>query len=124
MVDEGIGSTRSDDGDVRDRLPEELARALRPALVSDYAAWLSAYRACGHRVAIEDDADFADIVASFVVATADFRLEPRYGREALNVIVPLGVRFLGGELGHSTLFFHDGPRSTDRAVAAYRDTPA
>lgn len=124
MIDEDRIRHVEVEGDPRGRLPAALASALRPALAADYAAWISAYLACGRSVTIEDDGDFADISASFFVATADFRLEPRYGSDAVNVIVPLGIRFLGGQLGHSALFFHDGPRPTDRHVAIYRDTPA
>lgn len=39
------------------------------------------------------------------VATRDFKMEPLYGSLSLDIIVPEGVEYLGGELAHSSLYF-------------------
>jgi len=82
-----------------------LRRRLRPAHRKDYEAWLSGYLATGEQST--HHYPYAFSVAEFYVATEDFVMRELYGSNAISVIVPSDVRWLGGQLGHCNLYFMD-----------------
>lgn len=92
------------DREWRDR---ELMRLLRPAAPLDYAQWLTGYMGNGGQPTHYYDYPIAR--ASFYVAIRHFSLEhPLFGANAVNIIIPEGVAFLGGDLGHCNLYYMDG----------------
>lgn len=84
---------------------ESLLPHLKPATAEDYTRWLRGYMERGGSITHCYDYDL--LPDEFYVAQSDFALIPLYGVDAVHIIVPHGVRFLGGELGHCTLYFED-----------------
>ena len=81
--------------------------SLRKAEISDYENWLSGYFANGGEVSHYYDYPFQRW-DNFYVATQDFEVCPLYGSASILIIVPKGIKYLGGNIGHSTLYLCDG----------------
>ena len=92
---------------------------LRPATRDDYKRWLIGYLRSGGEPTHYYDYKFPE--REFYVAVMDFRIQPLYGAFSFSIIVPKGIRFLGGELGHINLFLMDGFRNIGGWVPVYED---
>ena len=104
-----------------------------PATVADYQRWLVAHRKSGNEPTHHYDYPFAQgnlahlgsgpdfRKPKWYVAERNFRAVPLFGAAAVNIIVPKGVNFLGGNLGHSTLFFEADGRTDGHCVPSYTD---
>ena len=101
----------------------------RQGTVEDYNRWMEAFvQGDGTPVSYSSGTMHT---SRFFVATKNFRMRPLFGADAIEVIVPEDVKYLGGELAHSTLYFmkvkdRDGEMRTtasdSRSVVAYDDT--
>ena len=85
-----------------------------------YVDWLRGYIAAGGKPTHCYDYHYS---SRFYVAKGDFTTGGECGAFARDVLVPEGVRHLGGDLGHNKLFFFDGFQTpTPRWVPIYCDT--
>ena len=89
---------------------------LRPAARSDYERWLTKFLAAGVTPTHYYDYPWGGVsnrggewLPHWYVAESDFRMLPLCGSAAVQIIVPEGVRCLGGDAGHCNLFFEAGP---------------
>lgn len=98
----------------------DLFPCLRPASRSDYIKWLRAYVEAGNEPTHYYDHPF-DQWDNFYVAKRDFELIPLCGASAINIIVPEGVKCLGGSRGHINLYFYEGPAAKG-TVPVFNDT--
>ncbi len=98
----------------------EIEPKLRPASKGDYEDWLWSYMKKEGQPTNYYDYPFERVAKTMFKAKDDFKMTPLYGAQAIHVIVPEGVKFLGGELGHSTLYFADG-HVEGRWVPVYED---
>ncbi|GAI06623.1 unnamed protein product [marine sediment metagenome] len=97
---------------------------LRQARVEDYKNWLAGFLEKGGKPTHCYDYFLESSLDQWRVAFSNFQVIPLFGADALNIIIPNGIKFLGGELGHSTLYFmHDFSRKaiTDGWVPIYSD---
>jgi len=118
-------------GDKRDAIErmDEKARALLNGRLMvagkrDYDEWLTGYMAQGNEPTHYYEYPWSRVAGSFFVATKDFELPPLFGVSAISLIVPKSVKFLGGGLGHSRLYFEDGYTMKGEyiVVPVYQDT--
>ena len=79
------------------------AEAFEPLPLSRYIEWLTAYTQAGGLITHVYDYPYER--AGFLLARSDFSLGGECGSQARPVLVPAGVRHLGGKLGHNTLYF-------------------
>lgn len=93
--------------------------AFRPATIDEYTAWLRKYVEAGGVVTHAYDHPFARI--GMVTALRDFTTDDECGAEALKIVVPDGVRWLGGTPGHNVLFFMHAPGTGRLFVPSYDD---
>lgn len=81
-------------------LPRGQAKSsFRPAAVGDYLGWLLARR----ELRPEEFRCVPFAEAGWVVAVADFRTHGEVGEAARTIIVPKGVRHLGGDIGDNVV---------------------
>ena len=93
----------------------------RKARIGEYIEWLKAYLYAGHKPTHYYGYPWEH--NGFLVATSDFVLGGECGACARSIIVPQGVRCLGGDLGHNHLYYVDGPRYVGFGVVpVYTDT--
>ena len=98
---------------------KEMKGIITPASPAYYRRWLRAY--------IEDGGkptnyyDYND-TNTYYVATSDFTIYPLYGSSGVNIIVPPGVKYLGGNPGHNSIFTIDGPGVVGSRVPVYKDS--
>lgn len=84
----------------------DILKNMKTASVEDYTDWLRGYLANG-----ETPSDYCDYpmptTFGWFVATRDFDLIHLCGSFTMNIIVPVGVNFLGdvNNIGHSALYF-------------------
>lgn len=81
---------------------------LRQARVEDYKNWLAGFLEKGGKPTNCYEYPMEPGLDDWKVALNDFQISPLFGTESLNIIVPSGIKFLGGELGHNNLYFMDG----------------
>jgi len=111
-----------------DRLDEKakslLVGKLRVGSRFDYEDWLLGYMLQGNDPTQYFDVPWYKAGINMFVATKDFELTPLFGVSAISVFVPKGIKFLGGELGHSKLYFEEGYRMQGEFlfVPVYEDT--
>ena len=99
-----------------------IENCVREAAPADYLFWLAGYLATGGQPTHYYDYSIIDVMYKYYVATRDFHIAPLYGGMSINLIVPVGVTFLGGEPGHTNLFFEDGFTTSGGWVPVYQDT--
>ncbi len=102
----------------REKIMGSLEGKIRPATVRDYQSWLRGFVARGGKPTHSYDYDWRPYNA--YVATSDFKIpdvDRKYlsGASALEIIVPKGIHFNGGPLGHSTLFFEEGYKAVQES---------
>ncbi|MDO8537243.1 MAG: hypothetical protein Q7R94_03275 [bacterium] len=103
-----------------DDFKSKLMENLSPASVEDYKRWLRGYLEGGGKVTHVYDYPMSQ--QDFYVAHKDFKFEkPLYGAQSIKIIVPRGVRFLGGDLGHANLYFEDDYRASSGFVPIFED---
>ncbi len=101
-----------------------LAGKLRVGSKFDYEDWLTGYMLHGNDPTQYFDIPWFKAGINMFVATNDFQLTPLYGVSAISVLVPKGIKFIGGELGHSKLYFEEEYRMQGEFlyVPVYGDT--
>lgn len=77
-----------------------------PATAADYAVWLALHLKQGGR--ITHFYDYPMNRAGMLTALQPFSLAGECGAEAHSILVPEGVAFLGGDLGHCNLLMSGG----------------
>ena len=75
-----------------------------PALFEDYYRWAKAYTLKGGKFTQFIDAPWTNNKGRFAVARRDFTLSGGYGTNRIDVIIPEGIRFMGGDIGHCNLY--------------------
>lgn len=103
------------------RVHELLQGNIRPATVNNYIKWLRGYLQKGGKVTHTYDYPMDRVISSWVVAHSDFAIAPLHGSYSLNIIVLNGVKFNGGNLGHSKLYFMDEFTHESNLVPIYTD---
>ncbi len=78
-----------------------------PATIEDYEEWLKGFIQGSGDPTHYYDYPMDRVVDSFFIAIDDFEIIPLFGSQSISVIVPRGVNFLGGELGHNRLYFEE-----------------
>lgn len=94
---------------------------LRPAKVKDYKAWLAGFLEKGNKPTNCYDYPMERGLDDWKIACSDFQIVPLFGTDSLNIIIPKGIKFLGGELGHNNLYFMDGFHCMGGWVPIYSD---
>lgn len=93
----------------------------RPAKVEDYKKWLAGFMKKGSESTHFYNYPMKGSLDDWLVATADFELVPLYGANSLHIIVLNGVKFKGGDLGHTELYFMDRFEKQASWVPVYTD---
>ncbi len=83
---------------------QELFPCLRKATKHDYEKWLEGFIKSGKMPSHYYDYPF-DRWDNFYVATKDFKTIALCGASSINIIIPIGIKYLGGGIGHINLFF-------------------
>jgi len=94
---------------------------LRHATAEDYKRWLAGYLRSGRKPTHSYGYPMERTLDEFYVALDDFELAPLRGANAIHIIVPKGIKFLGGELGSTGLYFMDGFENKGGWVPVYDD---
>ena len=81
--------------------------SIRPAKVSECRSWMARYVFSGGRATYRYDYPASRSIDSWVVVSSGFIVSPRYGSNQRHYILADGVKFLGGDRGHSTIHFMD-----------------
>lgn len=98
----------------------EILPNMRQAKARDYKKWLKGFLELGGTPTHSYDYRFN---RKWYVAKQDFKLGDLCGSLSMHVIVPKGVNFLGGAMGHCNVFYMDGFRAHDPGfVPVYCDT--
>jgi hypothetical protein len=77
---------------------------LRHGTIEDYAKWIKEYVERGKKITHYYDYPMP-VDTFYVVTTREFCVSPLHGANSIKIIVPKGVKYLGGNLGHIELFF-------------------
>lgn len=116
-LDSRLGPIKSSRGEM---IVGSHSSALRQATKEDYLEWISGYLKEGALPTHYYDYEFNP--RDWHVAMIDFRFgSGLFGSNALSILVPSSVEFLGGTLGHSNLFFLNGFRHRGLSVPLYKD---
>lgn len=94
---------------------------LRQAKVKDYKNWLAGFLERGGKPTHCYDYPLERGMEEWKVALSDFQIVPLFGADSLDIIIPKGIKFLGGELGHTNLYFMDGFSHAGSWVPIYSD---
>lgn len=94
---------------------------LRPAKNNDYSEWLTQYIIYKGSMPT-NKCDYPMPEYNWFVAKSDFRMVPLYGSQAINIVVPSHVKYLGGDLGHSSLYFLKDHTNLGGSVPQYSNT--
>lgn len=86
-----------------------------------YVAWLRAYLADGGKITDVYDYPYPGEIR-FLLAIRDFTTDGETGSAARAILVPPGVRHLGGALGHCKLYFEADASSGPLAKSAVPET--
>jgi hypothetical protein len=98
---------------------ETLIKKTHPASVSDYTEWLKGYLQNGGKPT--HSYNYPMSRQAWYVADCDFKILPLYGAEAISIIIPTTVKFLGGVPGHCNLYFMDGFKVEGGIVPIFED---
>lgn len=75
-----------------------------PALFDDYLRWAKAYVRKGGKFTYFTNRPWDNTDGRFTVALQNFALSGGYGANRIDVIIPDGVEFMGGDIGHCGLY--------------------
>ncbi len=92
---------------------------IHKANIKDYKKWLTGYLSQGGKTTHYYDYDMSD--DTWFVAVRDFKIAPLYGANAKNIIVMSGVKFEGGDFGHTELYFMDGYKHIGDWIPIYEN---
>jgi len=95
---------------------------LKHATAEDYKEWLAGYLRRRERPTHFHDFPMERELYKFYKALANFEMEPFCEDSSINVIVPSGIIFLGGELGYANLYLMDGFIALGQEIPVYKDT--
>ena len=87
---------------------------------ADYTKWLKGFVDAGNTPTHYYSYPFSRW-DSFYVAKKDFELVPLYGADSINIIVPDGIKILGGSPGHNNIFCYTGYKHRG-TVPVFSDT--
>ncbi len=93
--------------------------AFEPAPLDWYVAWLRGYLRAGGQITHVYDYPYSRV--RFVLAARDFTTGGECGASARNILVPAGIRHLGGARGHCNLYFEKRHTLEGNLVPAYSD---
>lgn len=116
------GWARQDGGNEPDSTPtghRAAPDAFEPLPLDRYVAWLRGYLENGGQITHIRDYPYSR--ARFLLATRDFTTGGECGADARDILVPAGVRHLGGKIGHCGLYFEDRYTHRGHLVVAYSD---
>lgn len=105
-----------------DEVMSKLEGKLVPATKLDYNRWLGGYMESGKKPTHFYDYPMGRSLNEYYLATKDFEMGPLYGAKAINIIVPDGVKFLGGEIGHCNIYLMEGSKAIGSFVPVFQDT--
>lgn len=91
----------------------------RPCTVTEYAAWLKAWLDAGNQPTHYYDYPFER--QTWLTAQRNFTTGGECGANAVHVVVPAGVSYEGGALGHNQLYFMDGATQCGDFVPVFND---
>lgn len=95
----------------------------RSADNEEYLLWLAGFLKNGGSPTNFCDYKFEKTNFRFLVAKQNFHLNGSRGILAVEIIVPKGIRCLGGDIGDCDLYFMDGFRNTGGGfIPVYLDT--
>lgn len=94
---------------------------LRQARVKDYKDWLAGFLEKGNKPTHCYDYPMERGLDEWKIALVDFQIVPLFGTDSLQIIVPKGIKFLGGKLGHTNLYFMDGFSCLGGWIPIYSD---
>jgi hypothetical protein len=94
---------------------------LRKAKSRDYKKWLKGHLENGGEITHKYPYSFSRLSDQYYVAKSNFRISPLYGAGSIYIIVPKNVNFLGGEVGHNTLFFKKDYTRKGGSVNSFSD---
>jgi len=93
--------------------------ALRPATLDEYLTWLRAWltpcRPPTHAY------DYPWSRWTWLTATRDFTLGGECGANAVHILVPDGIDYARGDIGHNELYFMNGPVQCGGLVPVFSD---
>lgn len=95
--------------------------SLRKASREDYIKWLEGFVNADNVPTHYYDYPFDHQEDLFYMAIRNFELTPLYGAKSINIIVPEGIKILGGHHGHSNVFCYDGYKHYG-SVPVFSDT--
>ncbi len=78
---------------------------IRPAELSDYLTWLEGFLLDGGVPSHYYNYPWQG--CRFMIAWEDFTTARECGARACEIIVPYGVSYLGGEMGHNNFYFYE-----------------
>lgn len=93
--------------------------ALRPAVLDEYLIWLRAWLDAGHEPTHTYDYPWSR--QDWYTATRDFALGGECGADAVQIIVPAGIQWTRGDLGHNRLYLLDGAEQRGDFVPVFSD---
>lgn len=99
-----------------------ISHFLERAIKIDYTQWLKGVIQSGSEPTHYYDYPMARVLDKFYVAIRHFRVAPLYGSSSIAIIVPNGIDFLGGELGHSNLYFMKDFKNIGGWIPVFEDT--
>lgn len=93
--------------------------ALRPATLDEYLTWLRTWLTDWRPPTHAYDYPWAR--QAWLTATRDFALGGECGADAVHILVPDGIDYARGELGHNQLYFMNGPVQCGGQVPVFSD---
>lgn len=84
-----------------------------------YLRWLEKWLTAGNQPT--HYYDYPATRWNWLVAQEGFRTGDECGANAVNIIVPSGIRWLGGGRGHNKLYFMDGPSHQGGVVPVFEE---
>ena len=93
---------------------------LKSARLENYKSWLAEFLKRGgkptHAYNYEMPLD------NWFVAIEDLEVIPLYGSKSVNIIISKNIKFKGGDLGHSNLYFMENGKNIGGFIPIYTDS--
>lgn len=100
-------------------LPSWLRKKVRRCTEEEYKKWIEGFMQSGGKVTASSTVNPG---SRFFVATEDLFFEhPLCGTDSISIIVPTGIKFLGGDFGHCDIFYADGYKTNAPVVHNYTE---
>jgi hypothetical protein len=104
------------------RLRDMSGRKLTHATAEDYLKWLAGYLKRGGMPTNLNDYPMSRAIDRFYVAEEEFMSAPLYRDNSISIIVPKGVKYLGGNPGQNQIYFMKGFERKGLWVPVFSDT--